>query len=68
MYGSDNSGPAREVWRVGDRVKLIGTRFIGKVASPPYNEERSAFQTGYVWVKWDDIEASWANPNSLDVV
>lgn len=67
MHGKGNTGPAREVWHQGDRVRLIGMRYTGTVATPPRDQERSAFQTGFVWVRWDDTEATWANPDSLDV-
>ena len=69
MYGQGNSGPAREVWRPGDRVRLVAEHavFTGTVGQPPPDQERTAFQTGFVWVRWDDIDATWADPNSLDV-
>ncbi len=66
MHGSGNSGPRREVWRLGDRVKLVGlVPYRGTVSTP--DRERSAFQTNWVWVRWDDGEACWAEPGSLDV-
>jgi len=69
MYGQGNSGPAREVWHIGDRVMgLVTLGFIrGTVATAPRDQERNAFQTGFVWVKWDDGVECWADPNSLDV-
>lgn len=68
-HGQGNGGPAREVWRVGDRVRLVGiSHLTGTVREPPYDQERNASQTGWVWVRWDDIaEGSWADPNGLDV-
>ncbi len=68
MYGSGNSGPRREVWRPGDRVKLVGMRetVTGKVAHPR-GQEMMAHQTGFVWVSWDDGFESWCDPNHLDV-
>ena len=69
MYGQGNSGPAREVWRPGDRVKLVGMieTATGKVTRPPRDQERTAHQTGFVWVVWDDGFETWAEPNTLDV-
>lgn len=71
MYGQGNSGPAREVWRPGDRVKLAAKMAAagirGTVGRPPRDQEQTAHQTGFVWVVWDDQVESWADPNSLDV-
>lgn len=66
-HGQGNSGPAREVWVPGDRVRLVRTDIKGTVRQPSYDRERDASQTGFVWVRWDDMEESWANPDSLDV-
>lgn len=63
MYGSGNSGPRREVWRVGDRVRLVRTAHTGTAAHP----EQTRPTTMFVWVRWDDGVDSWVDPNSLDV-
>ena len=67
-HGQGNSGPAREVWRLGDRVKLMGCNVRGTVSAPPDDRERNVFQTGWVWVRWDDGEATWAEPGGLDII
>lgn len=68
MYGKDNSGPAREVWSIGDRVMCcVRGRDHGKrgvVAAP--RRERNASETTLVWVTWDDGVSGFIDPGSLD--
>jgi hypothetical protein len=64
MYGKGNSGPAREVWKIGDRVECGG--FHGTVATPRW--EPNASETHYVWVEWDDDVRGYINPNVLDAI
>lgn len=65
MYGQNNSGPAREVWRDGDRVRLMG--FTGTVSTPGWRDrERNAGEIQYVFVRWDDGEATYTDPNALN--
>lgn len=60
MYGQGNSGPAREVWRDGDRVRLL--RFCGTIGTPgPGDPERNAFEVDHVFVRWDDGETSYTD-------
>lgn len=63
-YG--NSGPALEIWSNGDRV--YDRQGHGTVASAPLSAARTAFQTNFVWVRWDDGEACYVDPNSLDKI
>jgi hypothetical protein len=63
MYGKGNSGPAREVWKVGDRVSFRG--ISGTVASPRCDPE--AHETHHVWVEWDDDLDCYMDPSNLDV-
>jgi len=65
MYGKGNSGPATEVWRIGDRVRTPSGRSTGVVASP--RRERTANQTNHMWVEWDDGIATFEDPNALDI-
>lgn len=68
-YGQGNSGPKRQVWSLGDRVAWtvqgydFGRR--GRITTPA--RDPNAGQTTYVWVRWDDGESGWTDPNGLDV-
>ena len=66
MYGRGNSGPATEVWAIGDRVFASPCRVRGTVAAP--RREPNASETHCVWVDWDDGERGYIDPNCLDIV
>lgn len=71
MDGKGNTGAAREVWAIGDRVRyvvrVVGGGWVeGRVATP--RREPNAAETEYVWVDWDDGESSFCDPNALDAI
>ena len=66
-HGKSNSGPAREVWNLGDRV-IWGVRgrdygLLGTVEVPP--RDPNASETNSVWVQWDDEPGQFCDPNCL---
>ena len=63
-HGQGNSGPAREVWCLGDRVRHIREPGDGTVARSP--REPNASQVLCVWVIWDDGDQGFVDPNMLD--
>jgi hypothetical protein len=65
LYGQGNSGPAREVWRIGDRVCWYSNRALRGVVTKPQREPR-ANETNCVHVRWDDGQLSFHEPNTLD--
>ena len=63
FYGQNNSGPAFEVWRNGDRVRSRDGH-IGAVMIPP-PIERNAAQQISVYVYWSDNIGCFMHPNDL---
>jgi hypothetical protein len=64
-YGTGNSGPAREIWNEGDRVCWYRNRAVrGKVAKP--TRDPNAAEVNMAFVRWDDGETSFQEPNTLD--
>ena len=69
MHGKNNSGPAVKQWQDGARViyAIKGPDYgqHGKVFRAGPREQRTHEQ-GWVWVKWDDGQAMYVDPNNLD--
>jgi len=66
LHGKHNSGPAQEVWRLGDRVCLDGQPSMRGWVRPP-RRERNAGEQHMTWVEWDDRYEGFINPNRLDI-
>jgi hypothetical protein len=65
MYGTGNSGPAKEVWNEGDRICWHHDKAVrGIVAKPP--RDPNAAETNMIFVRWDDGQSSFQEPNTLD--